>query len=165
MPGIEVSSAALAIGLACVAGLLLLWQWLEGRRRGADLSDDDAAHFARQSWRRGIVAGVMVLLAVGVFVGSRLDPRDAVGRPNVRYLQTWLGVFLLVFILFVLAVADWLATRRYARRQRYAIVREGLEILKDEMRLRLRPGPGGPTGSEGGQPPVGDAPGSPVNGP
>lgn len=151
MPGIDVFSTALALGVACVAGLLLVWQRVEGRRRGGDLSEEDAAHFARQEVRRWTVAGVMFLLAFWVFVGSRLDPRDAAGRPNPRYVQAWLGVSLLVVVLLMLAAADWLATRRYARRHRSAIVREGLEILKDEMRLRMRAKSDGPSGLEGGR--------------
>jgi hypothetical protein len=49
----------------------------------------------------------------------------------------WLAIALLVLLLFILASFDWLATQRYARRHRRAMVREGLEIVRDEFRLRM----------------------------
>ena len=68
-----------------------------------------------------------------------MEPRLPAG-PNPNFIETWIGVFILVMVLLVLAMVDWLATRSYAARHRRAIVREGLEILREEMRLcALRP--------------------------
>lgn len=126
----------LALGLIAVVALLLGWQWAERRHRGTiDLSDDDRIHFRRQDVRRWIVAGALTLLAVGIHFGSRL-PYKRNGRPNLAFVEVWLAVFALIFFLIGLALADWLATRAYARRHRTAIVREGMEILREEMRLR-----------------------------
>jgi hypothetical protein len=36
----------------------------------------------------------------------------------------------------VFAMFDWFSTRVYARRHRTAIVREGIEILRDEIKFR-----------------------------
>jgi uncharacterized membrane protein len=126
----------LAIGLIAVVALLLAWQWAERRQRGAiDLPDDDRIHFRRQDVRRWVVAGALTLLAVGIHFGSRL-PYKRGGRPNPAFIEVWLAVFVLILVLLGLALADWLSTRAYARRHRTAIVREGMEILREEMRLR-----------------------------
>jgi hypothetical protein len=132
---IERYSLALSLGVAGVAVGLVIWQVLERRWRPEGLADDDVKHFAYQDLRRGLVAAVMLLLAAGVYVGARLEPGVA-GRPNPRYVGTWVGVLALVVLLLVLAMLDWSATRRYAARHRLAIAREGLEILRDEMRRR-----------------------------
>lgn len=124
----------LSLGVSAVAFALLGWQWVEHRRRGPG-QPDDAAHFARQNVRRGFVAVVLLLLAAGVFLGSRMEPHLK-GKPNLRYLQTWLGVCGLILLVLLLALRDWFATRSYALRKRSAIVREGLEILREEIRLR-----------------------------
>ena len=126
----------LALGLIAVVALLLGWQWAERRHRGAiDLPDDDRIYFRRQDVRRWVAAGALTLLAVGIHFGSRL-PYKRDGRPNLAFVEVWLTDFALIFVLTGLALADWLATRAYARRQRSAIVREGMEILREEMRLR-----------------------------
>src|SRR5262249_32824535 len=113
----------------------------------ADLPDDDVRHFRQQDSRRLTVAVVMFFLAAGVYVGARLPPRVA-GRPNLRYVETWVSVLGLVVVLLTMAMVDWWATRRYGARHRQAIALEGLEILRDELRRRAalgstspRPGP------------------------
>ena len=128
-------SLAISIGVAVVAAVLAIRQWHERRNRDPDLSEADAVHFARQDRRRGLGVVVMMLLAIGLSVGSRIMPRVGV-RANPLFMETWLGVFLLVLILLVLAMLDWLATRLYARRHRQAMIRERLEILRDEAKLR-----------------------------
>jgi hypothetical protein len=63
-------------------------------------------------------------------VGSRIDPRQG-GRPQ-RWLfaGVWLGVFLLITLLLVVAGIDWLATIAYARRQRIALAIEKRKALE-----------------------------------
>ncbi len=145
----------LALGLAAAAVALVGWQLAERRHRGASPSEADRDHFRGQDARRRVVAGSVSLLAAGVYLGSRIPYRRE-GRPNLAFLQTWLAVFLLIMLLLVLALLDWLATRRYARRHRDAIVREGMEILRDKMRARRpegeRPGlSGGRNGFDPGE--------------
>lgn len=125
----------LALGLAAVAVALVAWQFADRRHRGDSPSEADRAHFRGQDARRWIVAGAVTLLAAGVYLGSHLPYRRD-GRPNLAFLETWLAVFLLILLLIVLAFLDWLATRRFARRHRGAIVREGMEIIRDEIRAR-----------------------------
>jgi Flp pilus assembly protein TadB len=134
----ELYSLILAVGVAVVAFALIGWQWVEHRQRTEKLSDEDHFHFASQEVRRGVVAGVMLLLSVGIFFGSRLEPRRN-GRPNVWFIECWLAVGALLIVLLALALVDWVATRRYASRLRRAILREGLKIISDEVRLRAGP--------------------------
>jgi hypothetical protein len=135
------ASMALAMGVMVVAAALALRQRHERRHREADLSDDDARHFARQDWRRATVGVVMVLLALGVAFGSRLEPR-LFGKANPWFLAIWLGIFLLLILLLWLAMLDWIATWIYARRHRRAMLRERLQFLRDEQRRRSYRGNG-----------------------
>jgi len=129
---------ALSIGVAAVAILLVLWLWYERRNRDElELSDKDVDHFSRQDRRRGFVALILLLLSAGISFGSRLEPLVD-GRTNRLFVQTWLGVLVLIFVLLLLAMFDWFATRTYARRHLRSLVRERAQIFKDEMRLRTK---------------------------
>jgi hypothetical protein len=147
----EVASLVLATAVVLIAGLLGLRQFLERRSREPDLSEADARHFVRQDIRRALGVGVMLLLAAGLVVGSRLEPKVA-GRTNPLFVQVWLGVFLLIFVLLFLAMLDWIATRLYARRHRREIFDERIEILRDEFRRRAgRAGGNGRPWDESGE--------------
>jgi hypothetical protein len=148
VPPTPLYGLALSVGVALIALALIAWQFLDQRGRGESLSEEDRAHFTRQDVRRWVVSFVMLLLAAAIFAGSRMDAKVE-GRPNLWFVGTWGGVFLLVILLLVFALVDWLATQSFARRHRGAIVREGLEILRDEMRLRARKPANGPV-SDGG---------------
>ena len=78
----------------------------------------------------------MILLAAGIYFGSRMDHLIN-DRPNVWFLGLWMGVFWLVIILTFTALIDWIATRQFAHRHRREIVREGLSILRDDIKTRL----------------------------
>jgi hypothetical protein len=134
-------SLALAVGVTVVAGALALRQRYERRHREPELSDADARHYARQDLRRAVVGLVMVLLALGVAVGSRIEPKLA-GRTNPWFLAIWLAVFVLLLVLLWLALLDWIATWLYARRHRRAIARERLQFLRDQQRRRAYRGNG-----------------------
>jgi hypothetical protein len=131
----EVASLVLSAAVVLIAGFLGVRQFFDRRSREPDLSEADARHFVRQDVRRALGVGVMLLLAVGLVIGSRLEPRIA-GRTNPRFVQVWLGVFFLIFVLLILAMLDWIATRVYARRHRREIFDERIEILRDEFRRR-----------------------------
>jgi hypothetical protein len=133
-----VVSLALSLGVAAVAVLLGWRQWQERRRREPELTPADSRHFARQDLRRGLGVLVLALLAVGLAAGSRVEPRVA-ARTNPLFIPLWLGILGLSFVLLVLALLDWLATRLYARRHVRAIARERLAILRDELRRRAAP--------------------------
>lgn len=144
-------SLFLSIGIAIVAACLALWLWYERRQRDPDLSDVDLRHFMRQDLRRISVSVALLLLAVGIPWGSRLEPRIA-GRINARFFVVWLAIFVLILVLLGLALVDWLATRLYARRHFQALARERLEILRDEVKRRSlhrneRNGSGDPIGN------------------
>jgi len=131
----------LSAAVIVIAALLAYRQWKDRQRRETDLPEADAAHFVRQDTRRWLGAFVMILLALGLAVGMRL-PHIAGGKANTRFVQVWLGVFLLIFVLLLLALLDWLAPRVYARRHRRAIVQERDETLRDLLRRRSYPGNG-----------------------
>lgn len=143
------ATAGLVVSLAVVsvAVVLALRQYREWLGREDDLSEADAKHFARQDMRRGIGVGVMVLLAPGLSIGSRLEPRVG-GRTNPMFVPVWLGIFVLIFALLVLALLDLIATRLYARRHRRVLFEERIEALRDEYRHREKPGNGRPGPSE-----------------
>ncbi len=134
-PAPDIDSASLIVStvVLLVAALLGWSEWRERRRRDSDLPEQDLGHFASQDARRAFGIVVLVLLAVGVIYGSRLPPRLD-NRANPRFVGLWLGVFLLIFVLLALAFRDWVALRRYAIRHRGQILRERIEILRDEAR-------------------------------
>src|SRR5271166_1989469 len=88
-------SLALSILIVVVAALLVVWQWYERRHRATELSEADASHFARQDVRRWMVTVILILLAVGVTLGSRIELKVA-GPTNLLFFQIWLGVILLI---------------------------------------------------------------------
>lgn len=148
------ASQAMSIGILVVVVLLLVWLWYERRLRGlgVELSAEDATHFTRQDVRRGLVAVILGIVGLGIFADSLVEPRTA-GRANPLFLLIWLSIFLLLAALPVLAAIDWLATRRYARRQIRALAQERMEILREELRLRSH----GESGSNGPVDPLGDS--------
>ncbi len=80
---------------------------------------------------------ILILLAVGLVVGSRLPVR-AGGRANIDFFLVWLGVFGLILALLRLALADWVALRRFAGRHRKEIFRERIDLLRRDLQDRDR---------------------------
>jgi hypothetical protein len=133
------ASLAVSVGVAAAAALLAFLLWRDRSRRGKDLDDADVAHFAQQDLRRAAGVIVMLLLSAGIYFGSRIPPQLAPGRANPWFVQLWLAVFLLIFFLLGLGILDWMATHLYARRHRQAILRERMELLRDELQQRAYP--------------------------
>jgi len=151
-PDIAVASLVLSSFVLLVATLLGWREWHDRRRRPDDPTPDDADHFVGQDRRRTIGLVVLGLLAAGLVVGSRLPTRVA-NRANPAFIGVWLGIFALIFLLLALAMRDWIALRRYARRQRKELLRERIEILQEEIRRRKSAGGDGNGHPEG---PIGD---------
>jgi membrane protein implicated in regulation of membrane protease activity len=141
-PEIAPASLILSSIVLLVAALLAWREWNDRRVRDPDLSPEDYAHFAGQDARRSIGIVVLVLLAAGVAIGSRIPPRLG-NQANPQFVGIWLGVFVLIFVLLSLAMLDWTALRRYARRQRGQFLRERLEILREQARLKKSAGESG----------------------
>ncbi len=135
MSDMATASLVLSTVVLIVAALLGWREWRDRRDRDPDLSPEDARHYAFQDTRRFLGIVVMVLLAVGLVVGSRLPIRVG-GKTNPQFLAIWFGVFLLIFVLLTLAMLDWVALRLFARRHRNQILRERIEILREEKRRR-----------------------------
>jgi hypothetical protein len=85
---------------------------------------------------------IMVLLAIGLVVGTRVDPRQGAQARQV-FIATWLVVSLLILGLLSLALFDWIALRIYAGRVRRSMSRERVAILTDELQRRRAPGGNG----------------------
>ena len=96
-----------------IAIFLGLRQWYESRAREPILSDLDRGYFFRQDLRRGLGVGIMLILALGIWIGARIEPRVA-GKANLAFVQVWFVVIVLILILLAVALLDWLDTRLYA---------------------------------------------------
>ncbi len=142
LPDIDVASTVLSTFVLVVAALLAWHERSHRRGRDTELSAEDAAHYARQDGRRGLGIAILVVLAVAVLIGSRIPPR--VGpRANPEFVEIWLGVFALILTLLWLALADWVALRRFAGRHRKEIFRERIDLLRRDLQQRK------PTGGNG----------------
>lgn len=144
--GMMLSAGVFAVGLGLVA-----WEVFEAKRPGLATSDEDVRHFAHQRTRRRIVATMMLALSGLLLSGSRL-PHKLGDRPNPAFIIVWMTVFVLILLLLCLAVIDWLATGRYARRQVERLARERLALLQEEARLRTGRERGGNTDGNGAVP-------------
>jgi len=118
-----------------IAAVLAYRQWRDRRLRDIHLDGAEAVYYTRQDIRRWLGVFLMTVIALGLGVGVRI-PHILRGRTNPLFVQVWLGVFLLIFALLLLALLDWYATRRYAYRHRREILRERDETLRDVMRPR-----------------------------
>ena len=127
------ASIAMAAGLFLIAVFLGLRQWYERKAREPGLSEADRSHFFRQDVRRGLGVGVLLVIALLVLVGSRVEARVQ-GKANLVFLQLWVAVLALILVLLTLALADWAATRTYARRHRKQLLRESLDAIRQEAR-------------------------------
>ena len=148
----------LSIAIGGIALSLGLHQWSQWRARDPDLVKAERAFFLRQDLRRAVGVLFMLIIALGISVGSRVPPlitkfpydfdvRQAVrviagswveswmaGHANPQFVTAWLVVIVLLVTLLGLALFDWMATRRYAHRQRQSMARERLEILRETFR-------------------------------
>jgi UDP-N-acetylmuramyl pentapeptide phosphotransferase/UDP-N-acetylglucosamine-1-phosphate transferase len=136
MSDITTASLVLSSFVLLVAGLLSWREWVDRRGRPLqELSPEDVRHFSHQDRRRTLGIVVLIALAVGLLVGSRIPHKLGI-QSNPQFLAIWFGVFLLISLLLFLAMIDWLALRIFARRHRSRILRERIEILRDEARRR-----------------------------
>jgi hypothetical protein len=119
-------------GLVLIALFLGLRQWFERRAREADLSSADRRHFRSQDLRRSLGIALMLVLAVGLGFGSRVEPKIN-GQTNPAFVEVWVFVLVLVVGLLVLAMLDCLATFSYARRHRRSMTEERIRMLEDVL--------------------------------
>lgn len=147
-------SLVLSILVAAVAAMLGLSVWWDRRTRKPGLFLNDYRHFVLQDIRRIVGIICLALLGPGLYFGSRVPvfvsepvppgqpaPAQPVLHPNRVFLGIWLAVFVLVAVLLALALLDWVATRRYARRQRSAMSLERLDLLREGLQHQHDVGP------------------------
>jgi hypothetical protein len=146
-PDLASSGVLMSTGIALIAVFLGLRQWYESRAREPNLSDLDRTYFFRQDLRRGLGVAIMLILALGIWIGASMEPLIA-GKANLAFVQVWLVVSLLILVLLVLALLDWLATRLYARRLRQSIARERIDLLRQVFRNRKSASADGDPSSE-----------------
>ena len=133
--GTELASQVLA-GAVLLAAAFLGWrQWQDYKNRPTELSRLDDNHFARQDLRRTLGTIVMLLLALGLVLGGRMVPVIN-GQPNLKFVQVWSSVALLMIVLLILGMLDWVSNRFYARRHRQQLTQEGLTLVEAELRLK-----------------------------
>ncbi len=149
------ASLALALAIAAVAvGLGIHLGW-DRSNRDLDLSEIDRRHFFSQDLRRALGVALLTLLALGIYVGSRVPelipvkspgPGGPLVRPNARFLAVWLGVFASLVATVVVALADWSATRKYARRHRREMDQTRSELVREVLSHRSPDPSGGSNG-------------------
>jgi hypothetical protein len=124
-----------ASGTISVAVFLGLWQWYEKRARQEELDSVDREFFRRQDLRRWVGIGMMLLLAVEIFVVDAAAG-EAAARSTRRLVQmaNLVGLVGLILGLLGLALVDAMATYRYARRHRRELANEHAEIMREVIR-------------------------------
>jgi magnesium-transporting ATPase (P-type) len=127
------NSLLISSGVAMIAVFLGLRQWYEWRARETELSDLDHRYFARQDVRRGLGVAVMLIIAMGLYFGSRMPPKVA-GHANLTFVLVWLAIIGLIIVMLLLAFLDWLSTRLYARRHSRSMARQRLQLLRETLR-------------------------------
>ena len=130
------SSLLISSGITLIAVFLGLRQWYDWRARDSDLSDLDRGYFFRQDVRRGLGVAVMLVLAVGLYFGSRIPPQVA-GNANLTFVQVWLAITSLIIVMLGLALLDWISTRLYARRQHRMLASERRKVIRETLRTKL----------------------------
>jgi hypothetical protein len=130
----DLASASLLIssGITLIAAFLGLRQWYEWRAREVDLSELDRKYFFRQDLRRGLGVAVILILAAGLYFGSRIPPKVD-DHANLRFVQVWLAIGALIIVMLGLALLDWISTRLYARRQHRELSSERRKILRETL--------------------------------
>jgi Ni,Fe-hydrogenase I cytochrome b subunit len=130
------NSLLISSGVAMIAVFLGLRQWYEWRAREQDLAEHDRRYFFRQDVRRGLGVAVMLILAAGLYFGSRI-PAQVDGHANLTFVQVWLAIISLIIVMLGLALLDWISTRIYARREQRALASERQRILRETLRKKL----------------------------
>jgi hypothetical protein len=133
------SSVLISTGITMIASFLGLRQWYEWRARDAELTDDDRSYFLRQDVRRGLGVAVMLILAAGLYFGSRIPPKVG-AQANLTFVRAWLAISGLIIVMLGLALLDWISTRLYARRQHRDLASERRKILRDTFRTKAQDG-------------------------
>jgi hypothetical protein len=129
------SSLLISSGITLIAVFLGLRQWYESRARDGNLSDDERGYYFRQDVRRGLGVAVMLILAAGLYFGSRIPPKVA-GHANLTFVRAWLAIITLIVVMLGLALLDWISTRLYANRQFRSLASERRRILRETLRKK-----------------------------
>ena len=138
-PSMETTGMLLAGLVAITSVLLIVGQRRERTHRESDLDEIDARYFRRRDVRRVFGSGLMLLLAWGLWTGSR-TPVRVHGLGNPSFVRIWFGVIVLLFCLLGAALLDWLDTFIYARRQHRSLTDQRLELIRGHWSRRAQRG-------------------------
>jgi hypothetical protein len=121
-------------GIMLVAIFLGLWQWYDRRARETNLDEMDQDFFRRQDFRRWVGIGVMAALALAIAIEPFASARIRESSKGLWQLGMLSGLVGLIVALITLALFDWTATQRYARRHRRELSNEHGKIMLDVIR-------------------------------
>jgi hypothetical protein len=99
-------------------GLALWYGWRTYQARGAEAvasSEDEVDYLRKRALRRGGGSALMIILGLGLIVGTRLPYRGNPGQSQF-FVAWWAILCLLVLALMVLAVWDMSANLSYGKR-------------------------------------------------
>ena len=135
------SSLAMAAGVGLITLFLGLRLWYERKGRLSTNSEGEREFFRFQDFRRGLGIGIMSAIALATAYGGQISHRVD-GKANLAFVVVWFSVIVLVVVLLVLAMIDWVATFRFARRARRRMLRERVHLLRETLSKSVKPSTG-----------------------
>lgn len=156
-PGrLDSAGLLMALCVLCVSIALGAWQAVKRRREKDEHAGEsgETEHFRFQDFRRWLVCGLMAVSALGIAAGSQINPRAGVLHRE-WFATIWMIVGAVAIAMLILAMTDWMATIRYASRQRVALAaqkRAFIAAAAVELQRQAR--------KERGRPPQGADPGA-----
>jgi hypothetical protein len=129
-----VQALIVPIAVLTVAAVLLVWEVRSWRAaRGGQLPPDERDYRRRRFRRRVQADGMLAVVAVLMLAGSLVEPT---GYPST-YVGIWVGVFVLVVWLILLALADAAVSLHHGQKARQELLAEQAKL---EAELRSRTG-------------------------
>jgi len=127
-------SAVISLTLIGLGVYYFVREVVERRRNDSyvRLPPDDRRHFRGQFIRRVTGSTLLVSAGIAVFAGQVLiDWQES----RILYVWLWTGISLGVFGIVVLAGADLLSIRRYARRQQKRLAADRREMIERQLEV------------------------------
>jgi len=134
-PVVELAiSAVISLTLVGLGIYFLVREIVERRRNDGyvRLPPEDRRHFQGQYYRRLAGSTLLVAAGIAIFVGQViLDWEES----RIVYVWLWTGISIGVFGIIILAGADIVSIRRYARRQRKRLEADRREMIERQLEV------------------------------